>query len=220
VHPISLYAETKVDSEKALLEACDSSFRPTIVRLATVFGISPRPRFDLVVNLLTAKACQRHPITVFNGKEWRPFIHVGDVVDGFLQVLNAPLKIVGGEIFNLGDARLNYTVMDVAKTIAALFPESRVEYGTATDPRNYRVCFDKVHTALGFECTRTLADGIEDIRAAFAERRILDYTSYQYNNQKFLEMAGSPLNQDENDESVMAAFSRPKQLARSMTAVS
>ena len=75
VHPISLYAETKVDSERALLDACDASFRPTILRLATVFGLSARPRFDLVVNLLTAKACQQHPITVFNGEQWRPFIH-------------------------------------------------------------------------------------------------------------------------------------------------
>jgi nucleoside-diphosphate-sugar epimerase len=220
VHQISLYAETKVDSENALLEACDRSFRPTILRLATVFGLSPRPRFDLIVNLLTAKACQGHPITVFNGEQWRPFIHVTDVANGFLQVLNAPLEIVGGEIFNLGDACLNYTVTSVAKTISALFPESTIEYGAAVDQRNYRVCFDKVRTVLGFECTRTLADGIEEIRAAFAEGRILDYTSYQYNNQKFLEIAGSPINQDENDESVMAAFSRPKQLARSMTAAS
>ncbi len=220
VHPISLYAETKVDSEKALLEACDSSFRPTILRLATVFGLSARPRFDLVVNLLTAKACQRHPITVFNGEQWRPFIHVSDVADGFIRVLNAPLEIVGGEVFNLGDARLNYTVTNVAKTISALFPESTVECGAAIDQRNYRVCFDKVRTALGFQCTKTLIDGIEEIRAAFAEGRILDYTSYQYNNQKFLEVAGSPINQDENDESLMAAFSRPNQLARSMTAAS
>lgn len=220
VHPISLYAETKVDSEKALLDACDASFRPTILRLATVFGLSARPRFDLVVNLLTAKACQQHPITVFNGEQWRPFIHVNDVAEGFLRVLNAPLETVGGQIFNLGDARLNHTILNVAQTIASLFPDARVEFGTVTDRRNYRVSFDKVRKAINFECSKTLADGIREIRDAYAEGRILDYNNYQYNNQKFLQVAGSPVNQEESDENIMAAFSRPKQLVRTMTAAS
>jgi len=220
VHPISLYAETKVDSERALLEACDASFRPTILRLATVFGLSARPRFDLVVNLLTAKACQRHPITVFNGEQWRPFIHVSDVAEGFLRVLDAPLEAVGGQIFNLGDARLNYTITNVAETVASLFPDATVEFGAVTDRRNYRVSFDKIRNAVNFECSKTLADGIREIRDAFAEGRILDYNNYQYNNQKFLQIAGSPENQEESDESIMAAFARPKELVRSMTAAS
>ena len=220
VHPISLYAETKVDSEKALLDACDASFRPTILRLATVFGLSARPRFDLVVNLLTAKACQRHPITVFNGEQWRPFIHVNDVAEGFLRVLSAPLETVGGQIFNLGDGRLNYTITNVAETIASLFPDATVECGAVTDRRNYRVSFDKIRSSVNFECSKTLTDGIREIRDAFAEGRILDYNNYQYNNQKFLQVAGSPANQEESDENIMAAFSRPKQLVRSMTAAS
>jgi nucleoside-diphosphate-sugar epimerase len=220
VNPISLYARTKVDSEIALLKASDRSFRPTILRLATVFGLSSRPRFDLVVNLLTAKACQGHPITVFNGEQWRPFIHVTDVADGLLKVLAAPLEKVGGMVFNLGDARLNYTLADVAKMILASFPEATIEHSVATDKRNYRVSFAKVQAAIGFNCARTLSYGIQEIRAAFAEGRILDYTSYQYNNQKFLEVAGSPINQEEDDENVMAAFSRPKELARAMTAAS
>jgi nucleoside-diphosphate-sugar epimerase len=220
LNPISLYARTKVDSEIALLKASDRSFRPTILRLATVFGLSSRPRFDLVVNLLTAKACQGHPITVFNGKQWRPFIHVSDVADGLLKVLAAPLERVGGMVFNLGDARLNYTLADAAKMILAAFPEATIEHSAATDKRNYRVSFAKIQAAIGFNCTKTLSDGIQEIRAAFAEGRILDYTSYQYNNQKFLLIAGSPINQEEDDENVMAAFSRPKELARAMTAAS
>jgi nucleoside-diphosphate-sugar epimerase len=220
VDPISLYARTKVDSEIALLEASDRSFRPTILRLATVFGLSSRPRFDLVVNLLTAKACQRHPITLFNGEQWRPFIHVSDVADGLLKVLTAPLEKVGGMVFNLGDGRLNYTLTDIAKMILASFPEATIEHSAAIDKRNYRVSFAKVQAAIGFDCAKTLSYGIDEIRAAFAEGRILDYASYQYNNQKFLEVAGSPINQEEDDESVMAAFSRPKELARAMTAAS
>jgi nucleoside-diphosphate-sugar epimerase len=219
-HPISLYGQTKIDSEKALLDACDKSFHPTILRLATVFGLSPRPRFDLVVNLLTAKASVGHPITIFNGDQWRPFIHVSDVVRGFIMALNAPIEQVGGEVFNLGDSKLNHTLTDVAATIAKLFPGATVETAPTTDLRNYRVCFDKVRTRLGFECSKNLAFGISEIQAAFASRSILDYSSYQYSNQKFLSIAGCPTNQDEVDEKVMAAFSEAPKLAASAAAAS
>ncbi|MGH9697033.1 MAG: NAD-dependent epimerase/dehydratase family protein, partial [Bryobacteraceae bacterium] len=214
-HPVSLYGQTKIDSEKALLDACDKLFRPTILRLATVFGLSPRPRFDLVVNLLTAKASAGHPITIFNGDQWRPFIHVSDVVRGFIMALEAPIEQVGGEVFNLGDGKLNYTLTDVAAAIAKLFPNATVETTPTTDRRNYRVCFDKIRTRLGFECDKNLEYGVNEIHAAFASRSILDYTSYQYSNQKFLSVAGCPTNQDELDEKVMAAFSDASTLATS-----
>jgi nucleoside-diphosphate-sugar epimerase len=211
-HPVSLYGQTKIDSEKALLDACDKLFRPTILRLATVFGLSPRPRFDLVVNLLTAKASAGHPITIFNGNQWRPFIHVSDVVRGFIMALHAPIEQVGGEIFNLGDSNLNYTLTDVAATILQLFPGATVETAPSSDSRNYRVCFDKIRTRLGFECSKNLAYGVSEIDAALASRSILDYSSYQYSNQKFLSVAGCPSSQDELDEKVMAAFSEAPKL--------
>src|SRR5262249_41246420 len=105
VAPISLYGQTKVDSERALLDAASDRFHPTILRFATVFGLGYRPRFDLVVNLLTAKARQEHVITVYNGEQWRPFIHVRDLVDAVVRVMEAPTHLVGGEIFNVGDSR-------------------------------------------------------------------------------------------------------------------
>ena len=216
--PISLYAQTKVDSEQALLRACDETFRPTILRLSTVFGLSPRPRFDLVVNLLTAKACQGHPITVFNGEQWRPFIHVSDVADGFIRVLDAPLGAVGGEIFNLGDARLNYTLTGVAEKIMIFFPDAKIEHAAVTDRRNYRVSFDKLRDRLDFQCSLDLDYGIEQIRRAFAEGEILDYNNYQYSNQKFLQLAGSPSNQDEVDQSVMAAFAHTAPVGKTLVA--
>ena len=98
VHPISLYAETKVDSERVLLESRTAAFHPTILRLATVFGASPRPRFDLVVNLLAAKAYQDEVITIFNSEQWRPFIHVSDVAEGMLQMLKAPIESVSESV--------------------------------------------------------------------------------------------------------------------------
>src|SRR5258708_15283651 len=89
VAPISLYAQTKVDSERLLLESKSADFHPTILRLATLFGVSPRPRFDLVVNLLTARAIRCGKITIFNGEQWRPFMHVHDAARAFIACLQA-----------------------------------------------------------------------------------------------------------------------------------
>lgn len=206
VGPISLYAQTKIDSESAVLKARGDNFHPTILRLATVFGNSFRPRFDLVVNLLTAKALQEGVITVYNGEQWRPFIHVSDVADGMIAVLNAPESIVSGEIYNLGDSRLNYTLSQVAETIQKLVPGTRVEHIENPDRRNYRVAFDKVQSQIGFECRVNLEAGIRDLVEALRSGQIADYTNEQYHNQRFLKAAGRLASKDEIDTQVMAAF--------------
>jgi nucleoside-diphosphate-sugar epimerase len=208
VNPISVYAQTKVDSERALLAAASSEFHPTILRFATVFGLGYRPRFDLVVNLLSARAKQEGKITVFNGQQWRPFIHVRDVVEAILLTLEAPVRVVGEQIFNVGDARLNYTLQQVAETISEVFPDTSVEHVTNSDLRNYRVNFDKVHNRLSFEAQYSIRQGVEELKAAFDERFILDYKDLRYHNQRFLEAAGVVRNKAEIDSLLMAAFSR------------
>src|SRR5207249_7406853 len=84
VVPLSTYARTKLDSESILLNAADETFYPTILRLGTLFGLSPRMRFDLVVNLLTVRAVRLGKITIFNGHQWRPFLHVEDAARAFI----------------------------------------------------------------------------------------------------------------------------------------
>ena len=103
-------------------------YKRQILRYATVFGLGYRPRFDLVVNLLTAKACQEGVITIYNGHQWRPFIHVRDLVEATVRVLETPVRLVSGEIFNLGDGRLNHTLTEVAEVIRSAFPDVRVEH--------------------------------------------------------------------------------------------
>jgi nucleoside-diphosphate-sugar epimerase len=206
VEPISLYGQTKLDSEHALLQARSEKFHPTILRLATVFGLSYRPRFDLVVNLLMAKAYYEKVITIFNGEQWRPFIHVHDVAEGMIRVLDAPLSIVSGQIFNLGDTRLNCTLTQLAQKILEVFPSTRVEYIENADRRNYRVSFEKIHCQLDFESSWLLEDGIRQLREAFEQKKILDYTDARYYNQKFLKNAGSPSRKDVLDAHLMAAF--------------
>jgi nucleoside-diphosphate-sugar epimerase len=208
VQPVSLYGQTKVDSEEALLEAHADGFCPVILRLATVFGLSYRPRFDLVVNLLTAKACQEGAITVCNGTQWRPFIHVRDVAVGIAKVLDAPFSVLRGEIFNLGDNRMNHQLSEVADKILAAFPTTKVVHLENSDRRNYRVSFDKIRRQLGFECTVGLDHGIQELRQALEEKQILDYRDASYYNQEFLKLLGSPSCKDELDEHVMAAFAQ------------
>jgi nucleoside-diphosphate-sugar epimerase len=217
VHPISLYGQTKVDSEKALLEARSATFHPTILRYATVFGLGYRPRFDLVVNLLTAKARQEGLITIFNGEQWRPFIHVRDLVEATARVLEAPLQLVSGEVFNIGDSSLNHTLADVGDAIRKVFPETRVEHIENSDRRNYRVSFDKLHSRLGFRARHTLPDGILEIKKAFDDGLIEDYSDVRYHNQRFLKAAGSPIHKDEFDAQVMAAFANHR--SKGMAAV-
>jgi nucleoside-diphosphate-sugar epimerase len=208
VKAVSLYGQTKIDSEEALLEAHSNDFYPVILRLATVFGLSYRPRFDLVVNLLTAKAYKEGAITVFNGTQWRPFIHVSNVAEGILRVLDAPLSLVRGEIFNLGDDRLNHQLSEVAEKLVEIFSNTRVEYKENSDRRNYRVSFGKIRRQLGFECSLSLEDGIRELRRAFEENRVVDYRDPLYYNQEFLKLLGTPSCKSELDECVMAAFAQ------------
>jgi nucleoside-diphosphate-sugar epimerase len=204
--PISLYADTKVDSERELLAAADSDFHPTILRFATIFGLSPRPRFDLVVNLLTAKALQEGLVTIYNGQQWRPFLHVADAAEAILRVLEAPVEVVGGQIYNVGDSRLNYTLTGVADRILDVFPGTRVEHIDNSDRRSYRVSFEKIHNQLGFECSKTVEEGIAELKEALEDGRISDYQTPLYSNVKYLKAHGSPRQKDGVGALVMAAL--------------
>jgi nucleoside-diphosphate-sugar epimerase len=206
VNPISLYARTKVDSEKVLLDARTASFHPVVLRAATVFGNGYRPRFDLVVNLLAAEAYHHRLITVYNGRQWRPFIHVRDVADGIQLTLNAPLALVSGETFNLGDSRLNHTLTEVAEKVRTVFPEARILNLDNQDRRTYRVSFRRIHDRLGFRCILGLEEGIAGLRRSFERNAIHDYTDVRYNNQKFLALAGRGVETNPVQSRVMAAF--------------
>jgi nucleoside-diphosphate-sugar epimerase len=206
--PISLYADTKVDSEEALLEAATSNFHPTILRFSTIFGLSPRPRFDLVVNLLTAKAIKERVITIYNGQQWRPFLHVADAAAAIVRVLEAPVALVGNQIYNVGDSRLNYTLTDVATLLVKFFPHTRVEHIENSDRRSYRVSFQKIKGHLGFTCSHSLEDGVREIKAAFESGEISDYGAALYSNVKYLKQYGSPRQTDLLGSQVMAALAQ------------
>ena len=131
-------------------------------------------------------------ITIYNGQQWRPFIHVRDLVEATVRVLEAPVRLVSGEIFNVGDTRLNHTLTEVASVIRDAFPNVRVEHVDNFDRRNYRVNFDKLLNRTGFRARYTLRDGVEEIRKALDERLITDYTDLRYSNQRYLKAVGQP----------------------------
>jgi len=183
VAPISVYANTKLDSEKLLLQATSPDFHPTILRLGTLFGQSPRPRLDLVVNLLTARAACEKKITIFNGHQWRPFLHVSDAARAFIMCLKADPTICSGQIFNVGSYDLNHQLTDVSKEIARIIPCLEICHVENGDRRNYRVSFDKIHSRLGFQCEKTLEDGIRELQDWIGATKLSDVMASQFNNQ-------------------------------------
>lgn len=204
--PISLYAETKLHSERVLLDAHSRTFHPTVLRFATVFGLALRPRFDLVVNLLTARAIQDGLIIIYNGDQWRPFIHVSDVAAAIVDTLSAPIEAVSGEILNVGDDQLNFTLAQVAEKIRTHIPQTRVQYVENSDRRNYRVSFQKIRNCLGFTAKRSVEAGILEIKRAFERGEILDYRDPFYSNLSFLKERGHVHAKSDLDVKVMAAF--------------
>jgi nucleoside-diphosphate-sugar epimerase len=188
--PISLYARTKLESERMLLSLTDGTFAPTILRFGTVYGLSGRPRFDLVVNLLTAKAIQDGEVGIFGGAQWRPLVHVRDVAEAIVLTLQAPLHNVCGQIFNVGCNEQNYQIAGLGLVIKEMVPTTRVITQPKEDNRNYRVRFDKIRNVLNFQPRYTLRDGIQEIMDAFATGQITDYRDPRYHNFGFLKLNG------------------------------
>jgi nucleoside-diphosphate-sugar epimerase len=189
VAPLSLYAHTKVDSENLLLEARCATFHPTILRLATLFGVSPRPRFDLVVNLLTARAIRKGKITIYNQEQWRPFMHVYDAARAFLKCLEITnLDVISGEIFNAGSYVLNHRLSEIADSLSRIVPEVNIERVENEDRRNYRVSFDKIHTRLGFVCEKSLEDGIREIADMVRRSPEEDFSTEMFNNRAMVKL--------------------------------
>ncbi len=188
LNPVSLYARTKIAAEKVLLTMEDEFFTPVILRFATIYGNSFRPRFDLVVNLLAAMAEVEGKITIHGGNQWRPFVHVSDVCNAIIKVLQAPKEVVSGEIFNVGATTENYQISNIGQTIKQVLPNTKIiQSSNITDQRNYLVRFDKIEKSLGFQNTKTVRDGIEEITQAIRLGWIKDYQAPEFNNHQFLQ---------------------------------
>jgi len=187
LNPVSLYATTKIAAERALLSMTDETFAPVVLRFATTYGHSYRPRFDLVVNLLTAKAVTDGQITIHGGDQWRPFVHVDDLAQALVLALQAPTAAVAGHIFNVGSSDQNHQMSEIGEIIREIIPHASILTNEhIVDQRNYYVRFDKIRQTLGFVPAQTVYSGVLELKTALENTASLDYRDYQYNNHQFL----------------------------------
>ena len=172
--PLTDYNKYKGLCEPILLRYQSPEFTTTIIRPATVCGYSPRMRFDLTVNILTNHAVNKGVITIFGGSQKRPNVHIEDITDLYVELLETPKELIAGEAFNAGYE--NYTVAQLAefvrKVVEDEFPEKApilLEMTTSNDNRSYHVSSRKIATKLGWKPKRTIEDAVRDLCRAFNE---------------------------------------------------
>jgi len=175
LNPTSPYAESKVKAEQYVLSSTNEHFCTTVLRLATVFGWAPNMNFSSMINAFVRDAFAKKTLIVYGSSSWRPFVHIDDVVEALLLVLRAPPSSVHGEVFNVGSNSLNYQKIQVIRLIKKHFPQASIQLrGDITDPRSYRVSFDKINKILGFQAGKDIDDGIEEMKHALEKTERMD----------------------------------------------
>ena len=181
--PVSLYAELKVGFEQYLLSQGNSDICTTVLRFSTVYGLSPRMRFDLTVNEFTRDLAMGRELVIFGEQFWRPYCHVFDFSRAFQCVLETSQEKVSGQVFNVGDSTENYTKKMLADMLVERFPAANIRYVRKNeDPRDYRVNFDKIQDSLNFDISRRVGDGMDEIRDAIEQGVISNPDSVIYSN--------------------------------------
>ena len=167
LRPASLYAETKVEAENRLLAHVGDRPSVTVLRFATLFGLSPRMRFDLTVNEFTAALALGRRLTVYGEQFWRPYVHVRDAARAIRMMLEARAEAVTGRVFNVGATDENHRKIDLVELVRARTPKGEVAFVHKNeDPRDYKVSFQRIQAELGFGVTLRVRDGVDEIASA------------------------------------------------------
>ena len=178
---LSLYSETKVKSESYILDSEEENFEPCILRFATAYGISPRMRFDLLVQEFIRDALIDKKISIFGPNHWRPLVHVDDIAYACISAIENSSNI-SGEVYNVGDNEQNYTKKNLAHLVQKHIPSSTIEITESKkDLRSYKVSFDKIRNKLNFKISKTVEDGISEILNQINDN-ILDPQNSQFSN--------------------------------------
>jgi dTDP-4-amino-4,6-dideoxygalactose transaminase/nucleoside-diphosphate-sugar epimerase len=205
-NPVSTFGRSKLEAERAVLAMRSECFEPAAARTATMFGWSPRMRFDLAINHMVATALRQGIIRVLGGGgQWRPFVHVRDAAHALLMMLEAPGDKVSGQIFNVGNDVFNSRIIDLAHRVAKVFGGVTVEIAKDDDDlRNYRVQFGKVRQVLGFKCLWSIDEGIAEIRDALGKTRIDPFADAYFNIGRMKQLLATPV--DEGGEPIASRF--------------
>jgi nucleoside-diphosphate-sugar epimerase len=184
LRPVSLYAETKVAVEQALLQSArNDNWAPTPLRFATIYGVSPRMRFDLTVNEFTMEMLLRKHLKVFGEQFWRPYIHVCDAARAIQLVLSSPASLVSGCVYNVGATDQNFQKQQLVELIRPYAPDAVIEFVHKTeDPRDYRVSFAQISNQLGFKVTRNVPQGIAEVAQLVKENVVGNFEDQKYRN--------------------------------------
>ena len=189
LNPQSLYAETKIAAEQFLLGQKDVKTAALIFRFATLYGISPRTRFDLIVNQFVLEAFMHRELIIYQRGYSRSFVHVRDVVRGILMGLDAPQEHTRGQVYNLGSDDGNYTKDEIVALIKKHLPETTVIHKDLTfggDMRDITVSFEKIQRTLGFATTLTVEDGVRELLLALRSGIIRNPQDEHYRNAQFI----------------------------------
>jgi nucleoside-diphosphate-sugar epimerase len=185
-NPVTPYARSKVLVEQDVARLADDNFSPTFLRNATAYGVSPRLRFDLVVNNLVAWAmCTGRVLLKSDGTPWRPLVHIEDISRAFLAVLNSPRERVHNVSLNVGRTDQNYQIRDIAEIVEKTVPGCRIEFATGAEPdtRCYRVDFGRIQQVLpDFRPHWDVPKGAQELYDAYkkVDLRVEDFEGIRY----------------------------------------
>ena len=182
IQPLSLYSKTKVNSENFILNTKNSSFEPCILRFATAHGLSPRMRFDLLLQEFLRDAILDKKIRIYGPNFWRPLSHVDDISNACITTIKSSKNLISGQVYNVGNTSENYTKKMLAEIIQEFVPSTEIEItGSKTDLRTYKVSFDKIKSNLKFISKKTIRNSIQDILSKI-EKGNLDPRASEFSN--------------------------------------
>jgi nucleoside-diphosphate-sugar epimerase len=173
-NPLTTYSKANVLAEKEILPLADKSFTSTALRQATVYGLSPRMRFDIAINGMVLGFFKNGKIPIMrDGKQWRPFVHVRDTSNAFIRVIESDPELVNGQTFNVSNNEQNVQIFDLAKLVAeAIDLPFNYEWYGSPDTRSYRVSFDKIKKTLNFSPQCTPKEGAKEVYNALKEGKL------------------------------------------------
>lgn len=185
-NPLSAYSKSKIIGEKIVIKEKSKNFTVNCLRMGTLYGPSPRMRFDLALNVMVGSAIQAKEIIINGGDQWRPFLHIDDAADAFIKLLENKNKKLNGQVYNVGANSENFQIKDLAYTVKKFVPKSKIKFSKNFDNRSYKANFDKIKNDLKWGPAKKIQDGALSVIKLFKTGKIKNFRDTNYYNIKRL----------------------------------